>query len=100
MISGGAVHLADITGNRRAGLIFQGVDNQFWISLADGAGGLGTLVQSIKHGGPFVSGQVHLADITGNGRADLIFQGVDNRMWVSLADGQGGLSNPQQAAVP
>src|SRR6516165_1741881 len=41
LISGGAVHLADITGNGRADLIFQGVDNQFWISLADVVGGLG-----------------------------------------------------------
>jgi hypothetical protein len=93
----GQVFFADITGNRREDLIFRGTDNHFWISLADGKGGLATPVESIHHGGPVLDGQVFFADITGNGRKDLIFRGADNHFWISLADGNGGLATPVES---
>ena len=41
----------------------------------------------MSEGGPFVAGQAQFADLTGNGEDDMIFQGVDNRFWVSLSTG-------------
>ncbi|WP_375764533.1 FG-GAP repeat domain-containing protein [Bradyrhizobium sp. Pha-3] len=93
----GQVFFADINGDKRSDLIFRGVDNRFWISLADGKGGLANPVESIRHGGPFLEDQVFFADVNGDGRADLIFRGQDSRFWISLADGKGGLANPVES---
>jgi hypothetical protein len=40
---------------------------------------------------------LQMADITGNGRSDLIFQGIDNRVWISLSNGNGGFANPVES---
>jgi len=42
----------------------------------------------MQHGGTFTSGQAHYADVNGDGLPDLIFQGNDNRFYVSLKSGQ------------
>ena len=42
-----------------------------------------------QEGGPLLDDQVFFADLTGNGRDDLIYRGADNRFWVSLSNGTG-----------
>src|SRR5262245_19098086 len=74
--------LIDINGDGAADLIFRGSDNRFWISLADGKGGLLYPAESIRHGGPFLADQVYFADINGDGASDLISRGSDNRFWI------------------
>ena len=41
----------------------------------------------VQHGGSFLAGQAQYADLNGDNRADLIFQGFDNRFYVSLSTG-------------
>ena len=40
-----------------------------------------------QHGGPFWAGQEQYADVNGDGMTDMIFQGQDNKFWVSLSVG-------------
>ena len=44
-------------------------------------------LQWAQHGGPFWAGQEQYADVNGDGMTDMIFQGQDNRFWVSLSVG-------------
>jgi len=41
----------------------------------------------IKHGGSFQAGEAQYADLNGDGRTDLIMQGLDNTFYVSLSTG-------------
>ena len=41
----------------------------------------------IKHGGTFQAGEAQYADLNGDGKADMIMQGLDNTFWVSLSTG-------------
>jgi VCBS repeat protein len=84
----GQVQYADLNGDGKADLIFQGSDNTFWVSLSDGTGFTYPTVW-IDHGGSFVEGQVQYADLNGDGKADLIFEGLDNNFWISLSTGIG-----------
>jgi hypothetical protein len=43
----------------------------------------------LKHGGPFNPAGAHIADVNGDGRADVLMQGVDNSFWLSLSTGSG-----------
>jgi subtilisin family serine protease len=84
----GQVQYTDVNGDGKADLIFQGLDNNFWVSLSTGTDlTLPTLL--VVHGGTFVNGQAQYADLNGDGKADLIFQGGDNKFWVSLSTGSG-----------
>ena len=47
----------------------------------------------IHHGGGFVAGEAQYADFNGDGKADLIMQGLDDNFWVSLSTGT-GFTNP------
>jgi len=79
---------ADIDGDRKADIIFQGIDNQFWLSLSTGEG-FAAAQSVLKHGGPFNAAGTHIADVNGDGKADIIFQGIDNQFWLSLSKGAG-----------
>lgn len=52
----------------------------------------------MQHGGPFAPGQTGYGDVNGDGKADMIFQGADNRFWLSLSTGT-GFGTPQSAEM-
>jgi VCBS repeat protein len=83
-----AAQYADVNGDGKADLIYQGSDNSFWVSLSTGKS-FTPPAWWIQHGGSFVAGQAQYADLNGDGKADLIFQGLDNAFWVSLSTGNG-----------
>src|SRR5215467_1381966 len=84
----GQAHYVDLNGDGKADLIFQGLDNLFWVSLSTGAG-FTTPAPWVQHGGGVLIGQAQYADLNGDGKADLIFQGLDNLFWVTLSTGTG-----------
>lgn len=86
---------ARFDADKRSDLLFQGLDNRFWLSLSTGSGFSGPQL-ALTHGGPFNPGGTHIADVNGDGKADIIFQGVDNRFWLSLSTGS-GFADPQLA---
>ena len=86
----GQVQFADLTGNGREDMIFQGV-NEPVLGLALDRDGLPRPQLWATEGGPFVVGKAQYADLTGDGKADLIYRGIDNRFWVSLSTGTGFL---------
>ncbi|MHB8727650.1 MAG: RHS repeat domain-containing protein [Sulfuricaulis sp.] len=88
----GQAQYADVNGDGMADLIFQGNDNQFWVSLSAGVGGFTTPTSWVQHGGSFIAGQAQYADLNGDGKADLIFQGTDNRFWASFSTGSSFIS--------
>ena len=51
--------------------------------------GFTTPLPWIKHGGGFVAGEAQYADLNGDGKRDLIMQGLDNTFYVSLSTGTG-----------
>jgi len=90
-------HIADFNGDGRADVLFQGVDNRFWLSLSNGDGTFHNTwkgdQENLKHGGPFNPAGAHIADFNGDGRADVLFQGVDNRFWLSFRMATGTFHN-------
>jgi len=87
-LGGDAGQYADVNGDGKADLIYQGGDNSFWVSLSTGTS-FTSPAKWIQHGGTFVPGQAQYADLNGDGKADLILQGWDNTFWVSLSTGTG-----------
>lgn len=85
--------LADLTGDGRADVVGFG-EESVWVALADGAGGFGPTRHGVT-GFAFRDGwrtDTHvrvLADLTGDGRADIVGFG-DDGVWVALNDGGGG----------
>src|SRR5262245_7952681 len=84
---------ADLNGDGRTDLIYQGTDNRFWLSTSTSTD-IGAPNLVVTHGGSYFTGGVQYADLNGDGRADQIYQGLDNQFWVSLSNGN-GLSAPQ-----
>src|SRR5262249_39101429 len=82
----GQAQYADLNGDGKADLIFQEVDDLFWVSLSTGAG-FTPPAPWVNHGGGYLKGQAQYADLNGDGKADLIMQGLDNTFWVSLSTG-------------
>jgi FG-GAP-like repeat len=75
--------LIDVNGDGKADLLFQGVDNRFWLSLSTG-NGFADPKFVLEHYGPFEPRGTHYADVNGDGMADIIYQTVDNVFWLCL----------------
>lgn len=90
----GQAQYADVNGDKKLDLLFQGNDNIFWVSLSTGAG-FSNAKRWAKHDGEFVLGQAQYADVNGDKIADLILQKNDNSFWVSLSDGNLFLDSKQ-----
>jgi hypothetical protein len=84
----GQAQYADLNGDGRTDLIYQGMDNKFWVSFSTGTG-FTPPAMWVQHGGSFIAGQAQYGDLNGDGKADLIYQGTDNKFWVSLSTGTG-----------
>ncbi|MEU6353213.1 S8 family serine peptidase [Streptomyces sp. NPDC047072] len=95
--------LADITGDRRADIVGFG-DAGVWVSRNNGNGGF-RQPQMVVGNFAYVAGgwrvEKHprfLADLTGDGRADIVGFG-DAGVWVSLNNGNGTFQNPQMVVA-
>ncbi len=90
--------LANITGSDPAGIVAFG-DDGVWTTLSDGAGGFNPPEFQFANFGYAAGGwQVDqhpriLADLTGNGRADIIAFGYDG-VWTALSNGDGTFTAP------
>ena len=91
--------LADLTGDGRADIVGFGNDG-VWVSLNNGDGTFQSQVLAVGNFGYNAGGwrvDQHprlLADLTGDGRADIV--GFGNAgVWVSLNNGNGTFQNPQ-----
>jgi frataxin-like iron-binding protein CyaY len=91
----GHAQYADVDGDGKADLIFQGANNQFWVSKSNGASFDASTPQWVQHGGTFTAGEAQYADVNGDGKADLIYQGKTNAFYVSLSTGN-GFTDPAQ----
>ncbi|WP_338664149.1 FG-GAP-like repeat-containing protein [Pararoseomonas sp. SCSIO 73927] len=92
-------HLADVNGDGMADIVGFGFDGVL-VSLATGGGGFASptfeLAAFGANRGGWVSNDIlprHLADVNGDGRADIVGFGFDGVL-VSLANGRGGFDNP------
>ncbi|WP_208870674.1 FG-GAP-like repeat-containing protein [Streptomyces aquilus] len=85
--------LADVTGEGRADIVGFG-DAGVWVALSNGDGTFGAMTMPIANFGYNAGGwrvEKHprfLADITGDGRADIVGFG-DAGVWVALSNGDG-----------
>jgi hypothetical protein len=90
-------HLADVNGDGRVDIVGFGNDGVL-VALADGAGGFGPM--ALRYGGFGAGANAggwssddrfprHLADVNGDGRADIVGFGNDGVL-VALGDGAGG----------
>lgn len=90
--------VADLTGDGRGDIVGFG-DDGVWVSLGDGSGGFSSPSYVLAAYAPNQGGwstERHprvLADLTGQGRRDIVGFG-DDGVWVSLGDGAGGFSAP------
>jgi hypothetical protein len=91
--------LADTTGDGRADMVGFGNDG-VWVSLNNGDGTFQALQLVVNNFGYTAGGwrvDMHprfLADLTGDGRADIVGFGNDG-VWVSFNNGNGTFQNPQ-----
>ncbi len=83
----GQTRVVDISGDGFDDLIFQDDLNAFHVALSTGTDFSSPQTPTIDHGGGFEAGRAHYADVNGDGRSDLIFQGNSNEFYVSLSDG-------------
>ena len=95
--------LADLTGDGRADIVGFGNDG-VWVSLNNGDGTFQSPVLAVGNFGYNAGGwrvDQHprlLADLTGDGRADIV--GFGNAgVWVSLNNGNGTFQNPQMVVA-
>src|SRR5680860_931086 len=86
-------HLADLTGDGRADIVGFG-ETGVWVSLGNGDGTFPAPTTALAHFGHSAGGwrvdrhPRHLADLTGDGRADIVGFG-EVGVWVSLNNGDG-----------
>jgi len=91
-----ALHIATSNGDVAADVLFQGVDNAFGYP-SNGDGNIPQYMkgdqENLKHGGPFQSSWRSHRGLQRRCRADVLFQGVTNRFWLSLSNGDGTFHN-------
>lgn len=82
---------ADVTGDGRPDLIYRSASNQFWVSRTNstGTGFIQPPGMWVQHGGTYHVDSPKYADVTGDGKADLIYRGLDNIFWVSVTNSTG-----------
>jgi hypothetical protein len=79
----GEAQYADLNGDGKADLIYQGKLGQIWESLSTGSGF--TPAQEVSHfDGAFQSGEFKLADVSGDHHADLVMQTLSNQFLLAL----------------
>jgi hypothetical protein len=96
------MQFADINGDGATDAIWQGFDNQFWITSGGYGGFSGNSYLIDTHGGDFNPDKVKYVDVTGDGTDDLIYHGDDNRFWLSKSKSYGtyfNLDNPIHVAT-
>ncbi|WP_051799763.1 tyrosinase family protein [Catenuloplanes japonicus] len=92
--------LADTTGDGRPDIVGFG-DGGVWVARNDGTGGFGSPQLVVSDFGYSAGGwrvERHprfVADLTGDGRADIVGFG-DGGVWVSRNDGSGGFGTPRR----
>ncbi len=91
-------YVADLTGDGKGDLVGFG-DDGVWTALGDGAGGFAAAQLVLAAYAPNAGGWTppdhprFVADLTGDGRADIVGFG-DDGVWTSLGNGGGGFSEP------
>ena len=87
-------HIADVSGDGKADVLFQGTDNSFWLSISSGSA-FSAPTKVLQHGGGFNPMGAHVVDVNGDGRADVLMDGLDHRVWISISNGSGFASMTQ-----
>jgi hypothetical protein len=91
-------YLADVTGDGKADIVGFGAAG-VWVSLSNGDGSFAAPVLGLNNLGYNQGWRVdrhprYVADVTGDGKADLIGFG-DAGVWVALSNGNGTFAQPQ-----
>jgi hypothetical protein len=92
--TGFTLNVADVSGDRRADLIWNsvGARNRTYVALSNGTG---TFTRALtawdQPEGGWTGFTLNVADVSGDGRADLVwsFLGAHNRTYVALSNGDG-----------
>ncbi|MFD2648790.1 FG-GAP-like repeat-containing protein [Devosia albogilva] len=92
-------HLADVNGDGSADIVGFG-DSGVYVAVANGQGGFNSPSMVLEGFAPAIDGWVsndrfprHLADVNGDGSADIVGFG-DSGVYVAVANGQGGFNSP------
>jgi|GEM_PF-4554476 len=84
---------SDFNADTLSDLAFQTLDNRFLVSLSTSTRSTPSFASAqqwaAEGGGGFVAGQAQYADVNGDGRDDLIYQGIDNLFWLAPSNGTG-----------
>lgn len=96
----GQAQYADVTGDGLPDIILQGNDNSFYVT-ASPVTHLRSPIMWTKHGGSFGDGsRATYSDYDHDGKVDLIFTGVDRRVWLSKSTGTRFLPAVQIGGAP
>jgi hypothetical protein len=95
--SGYTLHVADVSGDGRADLVWSGLGtiNRTYVALSNGNGTFSRALTAWDQPETGWGGYtLHVADISGDGRADLVWnaRGTINRTYVALSNGNGTFS--------
>lgn len=82
-------YFADINGDGREDMLQTGDKTSSWIGLADISGNIKIWTHKISTGRHDGKYQHHLADVSGDGKADLIQTGNETSSWIGIANSSG-----------
>ena len=83
------VQYADVSGDGKVDLLYQGDDNRFWLSTSNGVSFNNPVLAAVVTHDDFNTDQVRYADMNGDGRADMMYQGDGNEFWYYESSGAG-----------